>query len=82
MAETGAFATDFIHALATAEEVGKLDEEMARWTAAETMLANEAIERASQWLPKIGYVLVVGFVAYRIITMMQGIYAPLMRMTE
>lgn len=82
MAETGAFATDFIHAIATAEEVGKLDEELARWTAAETMLANEAIERASQWLPKIGYVLVVGFVAYRIITMMQGIYAPLIQMTQ
>lgn len=82
MAESGAFTTDFIHALATAEEVGRLDEEMARWTAAETMMANEAIERASQWLPKIGYVLVVGFVAYRIITMMQVIYAPLMRMTE
>ncbi len=82
MAETGAFTTEFIHSIATAEETGRLDEEMARWTAAETMLANEAIERASQLLPKIGYVFVVGFVAYRIITMMQGIYAPLLRMTQ
>lgn len=82
MAQTRVFPRDFIHALGTAEEVGRLDDEMARWTAAETMLANESIERASQWLPKIGYVLVVIFVGYRVISMMQSAYAPLLRLVE
>lgn len=79
LAESGDFPMDFVHAVATAEEVGRLDDEMARWTAAETMLANEAIERASLWLPKIGYTLVALFTAYRIIMMVQGIYGGMLK---
>lgn len=79
LAESGDFPMDFVHAIATAEEVGRLDDEMARWTAAETMLANEAIERASLWLPKIGYTLVALFTAYRIIMMVQGIYGGMLK---
>ena len=79
LAESGDFPVDFVHAIATAEEVGRLDDEMARWTAAETMLANEAIDRASLWLPKIGYTLVALFTAYRIIMMVQGIYGGMLK---
>jgi len=79
LAESSDFPADFVHAVATAEEVGRLDDEMARWTAAETMLANEAIERASLWLPKIGYTLVALFTAYRIIMMVQGIYGGMLK---
>ena len=79
LAESGDFPMDFVHAIATAEEVGRLDDEMARWTAAETMLANEAIDRASLWLPKIGYTLVALFTAYRIIMMVQGIYGGMLK---
>jgi hypothetical protein len=43
------------------------------------MLANEAIERASLWLPKIGYTLVALFTAYRIIMMVQGIYGGMLK---
>jgi type II secretory pathway component PulF len=82
LAETGDFPAEFVHGIATAEEVGRLDEEMARWTAAETMMANEAIHRASLWLPKIGYALVALFTAYRIIMMVQGIYSGMLRQFE
>jgi type II secretory pathway component PulF len=82
LAETGDFPAEFVHAIATAEEVGKVDEEMARWTAAETMMANEAIERASLWLPKIGYALVALFTAYRIVSMVQGIYGGMLKQFE
>lgn len=82
LADAGGFSTEFVNAVATAEEAGKLDDEMARWTAAETMLANEAIESASLWLPKIGYAVVALFTAYRIITMMQGIYGGMLRQIE
>lgn len=77
LAETGAFPSPFVNAVATAEEVGKLDEEMARWNTAETVSAAEAMERAAQWLPKAGYALVVGFVMYRIFTMVQGYYGSI-----
>lgn len=82
LAETGDFPAEFVHAIATAEEIGRLDEEMARWTAAETLMANEAITRASLWLPKIGYALVALFTAYRIIMMVQGIYSGMLRQFE
>ena len=82
LAETGDFPAEFVHGIATAEEVGRLDEEMARWTAAETMMANEAITRASLWLPKIGYALVALFTAYRIIMMVQGIYSGMLKQFE
>lgn len=79
LAETGAFEPLFVNALATAEEVGQLDEEMARWTTAETLSASEAMERAAVWLPKAGYALVVVFVVYRIFGMMQGYYQGIMQ---
>jgi type II secretory pathway component PulF len=82
LAESGVFERDFVHGIATAEEVGKIDEEMARWSTAETLEAHQAIESAAQWLPKMGYAVVVVFVVYRIVTMMQGIYAPILQMVE
>lgn len=82
LAEGGGFDAGFVHAIATAEEVGKIDEEMARWSTAETLAAHEAVDRAAQWLPKAGYAVVVVFVAYRIISMMQGIYSGMLRQFE
>ncbi len=82
LAESGVFELGFVHGIATAEEVGKIDEEMARWSTAETLEAHQAIESAAQWLPKMGYAVVVVFVVYRIVTMMQGIYAPILQMVE
>jgi len=78
LAESGAFESDFVHAIATAEEVGKIDEEMARWSSSEVISAHDAVDRAAQWLPKIGYAIVVVFVAYRIISTMQGIYSGML----
>lgn len=82
LADSGGFEIDFVNALSTAEEVGKLDEEMARWSTGETLAAHEAIDRAAQWLPKAGYALVVLFVAWRIISMMQGIYSGMLEPFE
>lgn len=79
MAEAGAFDALFVNSLATAEEVGKLDEEMARWTTAETISAAQAMEKASLWLPKMGYFLVVVFVGYRIISMVMGYYGGILQ---
>jgi type II secretory pathway component PulF len=82
MAEAGVFDPLFVNSVATAEEVGKLDEEMARWTTAETISAAQAMEKASLWLPKMGYFLVVLFVGYRIISMVQGYYGGILRQFE
>jgi|JI6StandDraft_1071083.scaffolds.fasta_scaffold00838_12 type IV pilus assembly protein PilC len=82
LAEGGGFDIDFIHSIATAEEVGKIDEEMARWSTAETLAAHESIDRAALWLPKAGYAVVVVFVVYRIVSMVQGIYGGMLQQFE
>lgn len=80
--ETHAFPDEFVRSMAMAEEVGSLDEEMARWAGAETALAAESVDRASIWLPKIGYGVVVIFVIYRIFGMVQGYYGGMMQQLE
>ena len=79
LADAGAFEPLFVNSVATAEEVGKLDEEMARWSTDETLSAAQALEKASVWLPKMGYALVVIFVGYRIISMVMGYYGGILQ---
>lgn len=82
LADSQVFDPHFINSVATAEEVGKLDDEMARWTATETANAEDAMGRASVWLPKICYGLVVGFVAYRIISMLLSYYGEVLKIMD
>ncbi len=74
----GGFPKLFIDSLDTAEEAGALDHELERWARLEAEQARTAMERAAVWLPRLLYVLIVLYVAYRIISMMAGIYGPLL----
>ncbi len=80
--ETHAFPRMFVDSVATAEEVGSLDKEMHRWAAAETELAGEAMQRMAIWLPKAGYAIIVLYVAWRIISMFMGVYAPVFKLMD
>lgn len=82
LAASGSFDTLFINSVATAEEAGRLDEEFARLAAMENITAAQSLERASVWLPKIGYTLIVLFVLYRIFSMLQAYYGGVMRQLE
>lgn len=82
MADVHGFPLVFVHGTATAEESGTLDHEMNRWAAAETIEAGDAVQRASLWLPKIAYGIVVLYVAYRIIAMMGGYYGGMLKQLE
>lgn len=79
---TGAFPALFVDAVATAEEAGTLDREMERWATLETDLATESMERVANWLPKIGYGVIVVYVAWRIISMALGIYSPMLKLLD
>lgn len=68
MRETEAFPRTFMQSVATAEETGTLDIEMGRWAVAESELAAQAQDRAAEWLPRIFYVIIVFYVAYRIVS--------------
>ena len=61
------------------EAVGGLDEEMGRWARAESLRADEAMDRVAIWLPRLGYALVVGYVVWRIFRLMLGYFAVVLR---
>jgi type II secretory pathway component PulF len=70
----GVFSKTFLNSVDTAEQTGSLDVEMERWAEAESEMAAQAQDRVAEWMPRIFYVFVVGFVGYKIIRMFQGIY--------
>ncbi len=82
LAGRAGFPPLFVQSLVIAEESGMLDQEMARWARLEKMEASAAVERAANWLPKIGYGLVVLFVVWQIFAMMQGYFGTLNQLLE
>ena len=82
MADVHGFPLVFVHGTATAEESGTLDNEMNHWAAAETIEASEAVQRASQWIPKFAYGIVVLYVAYRMLGMMNGYLGSLKQLGD
>lgn len=77
-----AFPPLFVDSVETAEEAGSVDVEMGRWALAETELADEAAHRLTVWLPKAGYAIIALYVAWRIVSMFLGVYAPLFKLME
>ncbi len=74
---TRAFPFQFNNSVEMAEHAGTLDVEMDRWATAESRLAAMAQDRAAEWLPRIFYVLVVLYVAFRVVSMFMGYYGKL-----
>lgn len=78
----GGFPAEFVNSMEMAEQSGTLDHELGRWAEAEVALAARAQDRAAEWLPRIFYVLVVLYVASRILGMFGAYYGQLGRMLE
>ncbi len=72
-----AFPFQFNNSIEMAEQSGTMDVEMDRWATAESRLAAVAQDRAAEWLPRIFYLLVVLYVASRIVGMFTGYYGKL-----
>lgn len=77
----GGFPKRFVDALDTAEEAGALDHELERWARLEAEEAQVAMDRAAVWLPRVLYGVIVLYVAWRLVSMMAGIYGPLLETT-
>ena len=73
----GGFSFEFNNSMEMAEHAGTLDHEFGRWALAEAQLAARAQDRVAEWLPRIFYVLVVLYVASRIVGMFSGYYSIL-----
>jgi type II secretory pathway component PulF len=78
LAKTGSFPRMFVNAIATAEASGGLDRELERWAQAETDLAVEAQKRAADWIPKVLYFVVLGYIATRIISFASDYFGTIM----
>lgn len=75
--KAGGFPFEFCNSMEMAEQSGTLDQELGRWALAEAQLAAQAQDRAAEWMPRIFYVLVVIYVAWRIIGMFTGYFQML-----
>jgi type II secretory pathway component PulF len=73
----GGFPPDFTNAIEMAEQSGTLDEEMARWMTAEMEMAAMSQDRLAEWLPRFVYILVVLWVASRIVLAFTGYFGKL-----
>lgn len=82
MADVHGFPISFVHSVATAEEAGTLDREMNSWAAAEMIEAQESLQQAGTWLPRLFYAGVVVYVAWRILGMVAGYYGEIGRQIE
>ncbi|HSJ01577.1 MAG: type II secretion system F family protein [Verrucomicrobium sp.] len=73
---TGSLPVSMASAIDTAEQTGTLDLEMGRWARAEAELASRSQDRAAEWLPRIFYVLVLLYIAWRVISMALSYMGP------
>ncbi len=71
-----------MNAVEMAEQSGTLDDEMARWMTAEMEMAATAQDRLAEWLPRLIYVLVVLWIASRIILAFTGYFGKLQSMSS
>lgn len=72
----------FSNAVDTAEQTGTLDKEMDRWAKVEAEMAARAQDRLAEWMPRVFYVLVVLYIAIRIISVFSGYYGQVNQMLD
>ena len=66
-AAPGAFSNEFVRGMAAAEEVGALDNELARWGRFYSEESARAQEQMGNWMPKLFYWVILILVAWMII---------------
>ena len=76
------FPPAFARSYATAEEAGKIDEDLGRWSIVFAADAETSIDRLATGAPKVIYFLVVIFVVYQIFQMANGYYGAMGRMID
>ena len=63
---SGGFPAGFLASVATAEHAGSLNREMERLAAAQWEEAERAVQALEEWVPRLGYALVSGWIIFRI----------------
>lgn len=76
LAQSGAFPMEMIRSFLVAEETGQLDRELPRLAAEQQARALEKLTALAEWGPRIVYMAVVLYMAWKIISLMLPIYGP------
>jgi type IV pilus assembly protein PilC len=82
MAGTGAFPKKMIRAIRLGEETGKLDEELKQLTENFQREAMARIATLSEWIPKILYLVIAGYVGYQVISFYAGMMSDVTKQLE
>lgn len=80
--KSGAFPPAFARSYATAEESGGLDKDLARWAKVFHEDAARGAKAVSVVMPKLLYVLVVGFVLWKVLAFYSGYYGAMEKILE
>jgi type II secretory pathway component PulF len=78
----GAFPPAFARSYATAEEAGGLDKDLARWAKVFHEDAARGAKAVSVVIPKLLYVVVVGFVLWKVLAFYSGYYGAMEKFLE
>ena len=65
--ERAAFPDPFVSGIASAEESGRLDEELSHWARTYSEKSSESLETLARWAPKLFYYLILVVVALLIL---------------
>lgn len=76
------FPKAFSRSYATGEEAGTLDTDLGRWARLFQEEAAVAVRKAAVMIPKVLYVVILGFVAWKIVSFFNGYYSSLDTMGE
>ena len=80
LAASGALPSELTQAIIVGEETGALDDELRRMAKEYREKALSALEVFADWLPKLLYVVICIFLAWKIVTMFQEFYlAPVQK---
>lgn len=73
-----AFPKAFARSYATGEEAGTLDTDLARWARLFQEESATAVRKAAVMVPKVLYFLILGFVAWKIVSFFNGYYSGML----
>lgn len=82
MAAVGAFPKSMVRSMRLGEETGKLDEELKNLTEKFQQEAMGRIKTLSDWIPKILYIVIAGYVAYQIVSIYAGMMSNVSKQLE
>lgn len=80
--ESDAFPRTFARSYVTGEEAGTLDTDLGRWARLFQEESMTSVRKAAVMIPKVLYFIILGFVAWKIISFFNGYYSGLQDMMD